>query len=411
MLKLLKNRLHPFAHSSFRLFFFSQSFSLIGTWSHELARAWLVLEIAGTTTALGTLLLCTSLPALFLSLHGGAIADKKDTRRLLIVTKCILACSAFTLFFICEFSHVKFWMVLVFGIIEGLVNSYDGPAFTSIFARTVPREDFQQALAIQSTSFHVSRMLGPAIAGLLMAWKGPAFVFLFDALSYLAVIFAISKIKLRDRIVGGPASVEKGFKKFIDGMKFFFNDPQKRYKQIQLFLSIMLIVPMLNLVFRSYLKQKFILNAEQFGYLFSFPALGAMSGAVYLMLAALRKPMRNLIFGVPLLVVCLLSVKYANNPMLAAALLGLSGFFSYLNIASITQSLHLDTPDDYRGRLGSIITLGFTSIGPLMSFPIGIYTDIMGFEDAIHDFTLLFALGSIILAYSNYLRRPKDIHD
>jgi MFS family permease len=414
MWNFFKHRLHPFAHSSFRFFFFAQLFSAIGTWSHELARAWIVLDLAGTATALGALLLTSSLPGLFLTLHGGALADRKDARKLFFVTKSILAVSAFSLFVITEFFEVKVWMIFVFGFIEGAVNSFDGPAFTAIFARTIPRSDFQQGLAIHSTSFHVSRMIGPALAGLIMAVKGPSYVFLFDGLSYLAVIYMILKVKLRDRAITSPELAQqnqKGMKHLLDGLKFFFNDPNKRYKQLQLFASIVIIVPLLNLVFRSYLKHKFSMSAEEFGYLFSFPALGAMVGAVFLTLAAMRAPIRNLIYGVPCLVISVLLLPEVKTPHLAAILLGFSGFFSYLNVASITQSLHLETPDDYRGRLGAIMTLGFTSVGPLMGWPMGLYTDTYGFETAIRNFTIIFALISAALAYSNFRRRPKDVID
>lgn len=405
MLKFLKNRLHPFAYSSFRFFFLAQTVSAVGTWSHELARSWLILDISGTTTALGTLLLTTALPGFFFTLHGGAIADRTDARKLFLITKSILAISALAFFVIVEFYHVEIWMIYFFGLIEGLVNSFDGPAFTSIFARTLPRSEFQQGLAIHSTSFHVSRMLGPAVAGILMAFKGPAYVFLFDGLSYIAVIYMILNIKLRDKTLSTPHLVnQKGFKNLFTGLKFFFNDPSKRYKQLQLLASVVIIIPLLNLVFRSYLKYKFSLTAEEFGYLFAFPAMGAMIGAIYLTLAAPKKPIQNLFYGVPLLVVSILIIPSIQAPSMVGVMLGFSGFFSYLNVASITQSLHLETPDDYRGRLGAIFTLCFTSIGPLVSLPMGVYTDKYGFEVAIRNFTLLFAIASILLAFM-YLRR------
>lgn len=409
MLNFFKSRLHPFAHPSFRFFFFAQSISAMGTWSHELARSWLVLEIAGTATALGTLLISTALPGLFLTLHGGALADRTDARKLLIATKGILALSAFSFFILAEFYHIELWMIYMFGIIEGLVGSFDGPAFSSIFARTLPKADFAQGLAIHSTSFHVSRMLGPAIAGILMAYKGPSLVFLFDGVSYLFVIYMIMNVKLRDRVVSTAVIIERDTRKIVSSMKFFFNDPTKRYKQYQLYVSIMIIIPLLNLVFRTFLKQKFSLNAAQFGYVFSFPAMGAMLGALYITFSALKRPMRNLIVGVPMLVIGLLLVRHVTTPFYAGCLLGVCGFFSYLNVASITQSMHIETPDEYRGRLGSLLTLGFFSIGPLMSFPIGIYTDHVGYDQAIRDFTLLFATISIALAYSNFRKSPKDV--
>ncbi len=412
MLEFLKHRFHPFAHVSFRFFFFAQLFSAIGTWSHELARSWIVLDMAGTTTALGTLLLTMALPGLFLTLHGGALADRVDARKLFFITKTTLALSAFALFVIVEFYEVKLWMIYGFALIEGFVNSVDGPAFTAIFARTLPRSDFQQGLAIHSTSFHVSRMLGPAVAGLLMAWKGPGYVFLFDGLSYIAVLYMIMHIKLRDKnltvttMPGEPGQKSpNSLGGLLSGLKFFVNTPMKRYKQLQMFASIVIIIPLISIVFRSYLKDKFNLNADEFGYLFTSPAMGAMTGAVFFTLAAFKKPIRNLIYGVPSVCVTLFLLPLANNPQAAAALLALIGFFSYLNVASITQSMHLETPDDYRGRLGSLITLGFNSVGPLMSWPIGVYTDKFGYEASIYHLTLLFGVLSLVLGVANFRRQ------
>ncbi len=296
---------------------------------------------------------------------------------------------------------------MVFATIEGFVSSFDGPAFTSLFARLTPREDFQQSLAIQSMGFHISRMLGPTVAGLIIAFKSPAYVFLFDAISYLGVIYMITRVQLRAKESRGPAIQSRGLRGTLEGLKFFFQEPKMRYLQLQLLAALVIVVPLSNVVFRSYLKEKFHLPASQFGYLFSFPGLGAMIGAVYFTLAALKRPSKNLIVGIPALVISLLFVRAVPSPMVAAIVLGLTGFFVYLSVASLTQSMHLATPDDYRGRLGALITLGFNSVSPLMSFPVGVYTDKFGFENSILHLTLVFGAFSILLAYSNILENKR----
>ena len=402
MFNFIKSRLSPLASSNFRLFYFSQSFSLIGTWSHELARSWLVLDLAGTTTALGTLLLSMALPSLFLTLHGGVVADRADVRKLILITKIILTISAFSLFVIVEVGALQLWILYAFAIVEGFVNSFDGPAFTSVFSRTVTKSDFQQALALQSMSFHISRMLGPAVAGFIMAISSPGMVFLFDGISYLAVLFMIRKIKLRDREQSQPLSEGGGFNQMFSGLKHFLKDEHSKYKLYQFFLSVALIIPLLLIVFRTYLKQKFSLSSEEFGYLFSFPALGALLGAIYILFSALNQPIRNLILGVPALVVSLLGLKLASTPLSASLVLTLIGFFNYLNIASLTQSLQIQTSDQYRGRLSALINMGFSSVAALMSFPIGVYTDSVGFERAIAHLTWLFAILSIALAWKHH---------
>jgi sugar phosphate permease len=173
--------------------------------------------------------------------------------------------------------------------------------------------------------------------------------------------------------------------------------------------SLVIILPLLNVVFRSFLKEKFHLTGADFGYLFAFPGLGAMVGALYFTLAALKNPMRNLIVGLPCTVIVLVLIRYAPSAPIAAVMLGICGFFQYLNVASITQGMHLTTPDSMRGRLGSLITLGFGSISPLMSFPVGVYTDFQGFNAAILHLTLIFAGVSLYLAYTNFLAKPPQL--
>lgn len=418
MWQIIKSRLSPFQHKGFRNFFFAQNISLIGTWSHELARSWLVLNISGTATALGSVLLATSLPGLFLSLHGGVIADRIDVKKFLIITKMILAISALTLFFLTEFFTITIPVIILFGVIEGIVNSYDSPAFTSMFARIVPRNDFQQALAIQSSNFHSARMLGPVVAGALMAWHGPSIVFLFDAISYLGVIFVIKNLQLRPKdtsieesvVVEAKESIEKTHRKILklfDGIRFFFKNRDMRFKLLHLFLSLGLIMPVMTVVFRSYMKVKFDLDASGFGFLFAFPAVGSMCGAIYFILAKKERPYENIKWAVPGLIISMLLIHFSPDPFTTAPLLAVCGFFGYVNIAAITQSMHLEVSDHYRGRLGSLIGMGFMTLGPLMSFPVGLYTDIFGYDAGIIHLTLLFAFASGLLAF--FHRRKNSI--
>lgn len=364
----------------------------------------------GSATALGSVLLASSLPGLFLSLHGGVVADKVDVKKFLKITKIVLAFTAFLLFVITQFYTITLPIIIFFAFIEGIVNSYDGPCFTAMFARLVPRDDFQQALAIQSSNFHLSRMVGPLVAGTLMAWKGPSLVFLFDAVSYLWVIRVIDKIQLRpvQVVKVEPAdipmnetiqSTRRKISKLFDGLKFFVANRRMRFMLAHLFLALAIVMPMATVIFRTFLKQKFHLDASEFGVLFAFPAVGSITGTIYFIMAKKERPLRNLNWAAPLLIASLLLITYSPTPEFAAVMLAIVGFFSYVNIASVTQSMHLEIPDNYRGRLGAIIGLGFMTIGPLMSFPVGIYTDRFGFVEGIIHLTLLFALSVAALAF------------
>lgn len=396
-------RFRPFKAPAFRAFFIAQVLSLVGTWSHELARSYIALDIGGTTAALGSILLAGALPSLFLALHGGVLADRHSPQKILMITKSLLAISALSFFAACHFYQIELWMIYIFAFIDGLLNSYDSPAYTSTFQRLVPRKDFKMAVVLQSSMFHMCRMLGPAVAGLIMVLTDAHWVFLFDALSYSGVLLAIRTVKLRslDRLHKTSATtVLESTRSYLkDGISYFLKTPSLRYKVLQLILTLSILTPILNVVFRSYLKNRFQLDGSEFGFIFSFPALGSMCGALLFIAANFNEPIKLLRVSIPSILVCIFFMLFITSQNLAILLLGFSGFFTYLSVNSITQSLHFEIKEEYRGRLGSVISLGFLAISPLMSFPIALFTDKFGFEKGILSPAILFSIGSIILAY------------
>ncbi len=450
MVKLLSSRLSPFRHQDFRRFFLVQTVSQVGTWSHELARAWIVIEIMGKAGALGLLMLAMAVPAFFLILHGGVVVDRSDVRRTMMLTKGLLAASALTLAFMVEFTQIQLWHLLVFALIEGAVNAFDQPAYQTITPRLVPRADFQQALALNSTNFHASRMLGPLVAGVLMAWQGPALVFLVDGISYLGLILVLRTLKLQqgekgaqrlsperrgdqtqpsmeilseeisstaetrstftakerarsspnsaDSPLGARARRSSNWAALFEGLRYMFSDSNLRYRILQLLLNITLLFPLLIVVFRVYVQERFELTAEQFGYLFTFPALGSMMGAITFTLVKPAKPIKALIFGIPMASLAVFLLPLVQSPLQAGLLMSLTGFSLYLSFAALTVSMHLEVMEEFRGRMGSVLGLCFLSIGPLMSFPIGLLSDVFGAPLVMQSLAIVFLILSALLA-------------
>ena len=383
MVQLLKSRLTPFQHKAFRNFFIVQSLSLIGSWSHDLARAYIVIEMMGQAGALGSLMLAVAIPSLFLMMHGGVLVDRIDARKLMILTKSVLAVSSFALAFVTEFSHIQMWHLLAFAIIEGTIMSFDSPAYQTLTVRFVPTKDFQQAIAINSTNFHTARMLGPLVAAVLMAWHGPSLVFLFDGLSFLGLIFILKGLNLRE-VKREVKNHRNSWGALWDGFCYLLREKHMRYFVMQLLTTIIIIFPILIVVFRTYIKLKFNLNADEFGYVFAFPAAGAMLGSVVFAAVKPKRPINALKIAVPFVVLMMWIVPQFDNLSAAVAAMTLLGFFTYLSFASLTVSLHLFVKEEYRGRMGALIGLSFISIGPLMSFPVGVFADKWGFEFSIY---------------------------
>lgn len=377
---------------------------MIGTMAHEITRSWIIIEMLGKATALGSLQLAIAIPSILLILHAGVIVDRSNVRVIMMVTKGVLAVAALVMTVIVGTGHIQFWHLLIFGLIEGCVTAFDSPAFQALTVRLVPRGDFQQALALNSLNFHGARMLGPLVAGVLMSWVGPASVFLFDGLTYLVLIAILSRLSLAEAQFA-PFK-EPPLSALWDGLSYMARAPLIRYRILQLMVAIMFIYPILSVVMRTYLQRKFQMSAAEFGYVFTVPAIGAMLGALTFAVMKPNQPLRALMIGIPGAIMSLLIQPLMGSVQSSALLLGLSGYLTYLSFAALSVSLQLEVDEQYRGRLGSVIGLSFMGIGPMMGFPIGVMADHLGEEVA-----LVICCGiCVLLSTLLYLAHKTALH-
>lgn len=403
MRELLKARLSPFRNTSYRNFFIAQSLSLIGTWSHDLARSWIIAEATGSSGALGNLNMAVAVPCLFLILQAGVLVDRVDVRRLMQWTKSIMGLASLVLAFVTEFSHLQVWHLLLFAVVEGLVVAFDSPTFQAVIVRMVPRADFQQAIALNSTNFHASRMLGPIVAAWLMALHGPSLVFFFDGITYFLIALVLVNAQIKDvpRSVVKQSSIQ-GLK---EGIRYIWNDRLLRYRVAQLMLTICCIYPLMVSVFRIYIYQKFQLSSQEYGMAFTFPAMGSMTGAMTFAILQPKKPIRALWIGVPLVFANLMILPLIGNLHWTVLAMTLSGFGLYLTFASLTVSMHLQVEEKFRGRMSSVIGMNFSSLGPLMSFPWGHLADYTGPPLTIWICGLIFGIFSAVLGIAHHRQR------
>ncbi len=405
MRELLKARLSPFRNTSYRNFFIAQTLSLVGTWSHDLARSWIIAEATGSSGALGNLNMAVAVPCLFLILQAGVLVDRMDVRRLMQWTKSVMAIASITLAFITEFSQLHVWHLILFACVEGVVTAFDSPAFQAVIIRMVPRADFQQAIALNSTNFHASRMLGPIVAAWLMSLHGPSLVFLFDGITYFLIALVLMRAKIRE--VPREVVKQSSFQGLREGIRYIYEDPSLRYRVAQLVLTICCVYPLMIAVFRIYIYQKFQLSSQEYGMAFTFPALGSMAGAMTFAILQPKMPIRALWLGVPLVFVMLMIMPLIPQLDWAVFAMTLTGFGLYLTFASLTVSMHLHVDEKFRGRMSSVIGLNFSSIGPLMSFPWGHLADFTGPPLTIWICGLIFGFFSAVLGIAHHRQANK----
>jgi len=293
----------------------------------------------------------------------------------------------------------------VFSLLEGSVIAFDLPAFNKITPQVVPREDFQQALALNAVNFHTSRVVGPAIAGLLVATLGEASVFWLNAVSFLALVLVIARIpSLAFKTVPHEGNQGMGAAwRFIRSHGTLFR------VVLQLFLVIGLMFPLVFTIFRVYLQHRFNLSAQEFGLVFAAPGFGALMGSVTFLLWSPKYPLKALPYGITGVVVFLIMI--AEVETLGWAVLGLSCFsyFMFLSISSLNITIQLAITDEIRGRVASLVGMAFVSLGPLMCVPLGILADVIGERPLMIGNAIVFGVLSFLL-YWRDKKAVKRIH-
>jgi MFS family permease len=356
-------------HRDFRLFWIGQLVSLIGTWMQSVGQSWLVLELTNSPFRLGLIGTLQFGPILLFSFLGGAISDRAHKRRLLVGTQSALMIQAFALSALVWSGHVQFWHVAVLASLYGLANTLDMPTRQSYMADLVPRGDLMNAIALNSTVFNGARVVGPAAAGLLVARYGTAAAFLFNGLSFLAVIAALLAIRTH-----GAPRARSGLgmgAEIAQGVRYALGTPRIALV-FGLLLSVSLFLVNMNVLVPLIARNVLHEGAHGFGLLMASLGLGAVIGALTIAVVAVGRPPLGLVV-VPAvsaaLLLFLLSFVYRFG--LAAAVLMALGFAQIMFMTSCNTTVQITVPDELRGRIMGLYALVFAGMTPIGALLMG----------------------------------------
>jgi MFS family permease len=373
----LPGPLRAFRHRDFRLFWSGQLISLVGTWMQSVAQSWLVLELTNSPFLLGLVGTLQFAPVLFFSFFAGAMADRLPKRRLIVVTQSVMCVQALLLAALVHRGHVQFWHVAVMATVYGLANTVDMPTRQAFVAQMVGKESLRSAIALNSAMFNAARVVGPALAGLVIARWGTALAFLFNGVSFLPVIAALGL--LHNAGLPRPRLSEQRLRQEIgEGLAYALRTPR-----IALILSLVLCVSafffnyntLVPLLARDVLHQ----DAHGFGLLMTAVGVGAVAGAVVLASIGTERPPVELLIGAAVLLGgASMSVAGVTRFGVAMALLGLMGFCGMLFMTGANTTVQLTVPDELRGRVMALHTLMFAGMTPFGAFLVGSITQALG---------------------------------
>lgn len=357
-----------FRHRNYRIFFLGQVFSLVGTWIQSSAEGWLVYQLSGSSVALGFIRFAHMLPFALLALWGGIVADRHPKRTILLLTQIASMALAFTLALLVYLGLIEVWHVAVLALLLGTVNAFDVPARQAFVVQLVGREDLMNGIALNSSMFNLARVVGPAVAGVLIGVVGMAGCFFLNGVSYLAVIGGYMMLRLPKFV---PHENHPPFFKAI-GEAFdhvIANGPLR---------AIMILVATFSVFGVSFavlmpVFAKDVLhgNAAAFGILMASNGLGAFIGGLGLASFGRRVSRRKLIYtGLFGCCAFLLLFAVSRHFWLSCGLLMMAGFFMICFLATANTSVQLRSPDHLRGRIMgfySLSFLGMSSVGSLVA--------------------------------------------
>jgi len=364
------------AHRNFRIVWFAALGSTIGTWMQQYAQSWLVYELTKSNFYLGIDSFLGQLPILLLMLIGGVIADRHDRRRLLTTSQYIQAIAAFALATLVATHSVKVGYIFMLSFIAGCGQAFGGPAYQSLIPSLVPRRDLPSAIGLNSTQFNLSRVLGPALGGTVLATIGLAWCFALNGVSFFIVIFALAWLHLPKHT---PAKSHKPIRTDLQvGLRYVRNHRLVLTLTVLVFISTFLAMPLITLMpsFATDVLHGFGTPAARLSLLMACQGLGAITGALIVATLGQFKHMGAALLGVQTMLGLLLAA-FAMSRMLplSLVLLFVAGMF-YMSTFSISFSLvQLTVPDELRGRVVSIYMVALRSGGPIGALTAGALAD------------------------------------
>src|SRR6266566_2751436 len=379
-------------HRNFRLFWTGQTVSLIGTWMQQVGQGWLALELTNSAFLVGVVAAAGSFPVLLLSLYGGVVADRRSKLRIVIICQALLLVEAAALWWFTWSGRIGIHWLLTLTTLGGVISAFEIPARQSLIVELVSREDLVDAIALNCGGFNLARIIGPSIAAIVLAKLGLSWCFGVNALSYLAVLGNLARIRL-------PAwtpvqHLVSPYEELKQGLRYI--------RSSRSVAGLMGVIGVYSIFGFQYLSMMPVIardvlhtGASGYGFLLTFVGIGALTGA--LSLAGLGgRIRRGRLFNATAYAFAGLTILFSlmRSVHLAAFVLLFLGLTMLINGALANGILQSVVPDELRGRVMATYVFVYVGFTPIGSFIAGAMSRFVGVQWAI------FTGGVVMLTYS-----------
>lgn len=391
-----RESLNPFRallrHRNFRYFWIGQTVSLIGTWMHQIAQGWLALELSNSAFIVGAVSAAASFPVLALSLIAGVVADRYSKLRIVMIGQALLAIEAVVLWVFVATGHITIPWLIVLAAINGVVAAFEIPARQSLLVDLVVREDLMDAIALNTSSFNLARIIGPSIAAAVIAAFGLAWCFALNAVSYAAVLAGLGLVRLAPW--KPPRHRTSPLQTMREGLRYLITT-----RELSILMKMVAVFSVFGLPYLTLMpvlaRDALGLQAAGYGLLMTMTGIGALAGALFLAAVGSRIR-RGRLFAISALVFPVLLIAVALTPIstVVGALLLLAGLSMILNTALANGLIQSIVPDALRGRVMAAYVMVYVGFSPFGSFLAGSIARVTSVEWAIG------GGGAVMLLYS-----------
>ena len=382
---------------NFRLYFGGQCISLIGTWMQQIAMSWLVFRLTGSVFLLATVTFMAQIPILVATPYMSVFVDRFDRRKLLMLTQSLSMLQALLMAVLTLTGLIQVWHIMILSLLIGLINALDNPTRQSFYPSLVPRDKLSNAIALNSAVINGSRLIGPAVGGVLIGLLGEGICFLLNGISYIAVIIALLMMRVMPQ--RGKGVKQKVWEDMRDGFQYVVGNIPIRTLLLLMSVISFFGLPLMTFI-PAYVKTILHGGSEMLGLLLSCIGVGSFIAALYL---AARKSVLGLgkvvmLSGV-LLGIGLSVMSFVSIPWVAAVLCLPIGFSVIAAVASINTLLLTLSREDKRGRVMGYMAMAFTGMAPVGSIILGTFEEFVGLQVIILLSGICCFLASLIFEY------------
>ena len=364
-------------HRNYRLFLTGQVISTVGTWMQSVAMPWLALELTGSALLVGLVLAAQFLPVLVGGPLGGVVADRYRKRSVLLTTQSLFMVPSFVLFAVSSTGHAQYWMIVIAAFATGTINLFDVPARQAFVIEMVGRQDLMNAIALNSSVFNASAVIGPAIAGLVIAAVGVPICFLANSVSYLAAIGALLLMRDLPHVTHHHHDLPL-MTRLAEGLSYARRDPV--VGMLLVAVAVFSLFAMNRLTLMPLFAAKVLhVGAHGYGFLLASMGLGALFGALTLAFFSQfgGDPRRQLWMAL-IWVVALLEFSISRVFVISLVTLFVAGYCQISFVATANNRIQMRTPDHLRGRVMSLYGQALIGVGPVGSTQAGALAEWLG---------------------------------